>query len=124
MFEKSFFNLETVTCHYIQNITLQKNLVCLAITVLNYKDHTDFYQFLLPLSGDVNVNPVQVQISLAVNTSIWEPFSHKGLHFLNMNIKSLLPKIDELKCIANKTKKTIIGIAELKEVSLPGYDVL
>ena len=70
MFEKSFFNLETVTCYYIQNITLHKNLVCLAITVLNYKDHTDFYQFLSPLSGDVNVNPVQVQISLAVNTSI------------------------------------------------------
>ena len=44
----------------------------------------------------------------------------------------MLPKIDELKCIANKTKATIMGIAESKldhtlpdlKVNLPGYDIL
>ena len=49
-----------------------------------------------------------------------------------MNINSLLPKIDEIKCIANKTNANIIGITESKldhtvpdvEVNLPGYDIL
>ena len=56
----------------------------------------------------------------------------KGLPFLHININSLLPKTDELKCIANKTKATIIGIAESKldhtvpdlKVNLSGYDIL
>ena len=54
----------------------------------------------------------------------------KSLHFLNIN--SLLPKIDELKYIANQAKVVIIGIVESKldhtvpdlEVNLPGYDLL
>ena len=128
-----FFNLETTTsCHYIQHMTLHKNLVCLAITKLKYKDYNNFYQFLLLLSGGVTLNPGPVQISPAVSVNIWEPLNKKGLHFLHININSLLPKIDELKGIANKTKAAIIGITESKldhtvsdlEVNLPGYDIL
>ena len=127
-----FFNLETITlCHYIQHITLHQNLVCLAITNIKYKDYDSFYQFFLLLSGDVSLHPGPVQISLAVIVNIWEPLK-KGVHFLHININSLLSKIDELKCIANKTKGTIIGITESKldhtvpdlEVNLPGYDIL
>ena len=84
------------------------------------------------LSGDVSLNPEPIQISPAVNINIWEPLKKKGLHFLHININSLLPKIDELKCIADKTKAAIIEIAESKlddtvpdlEVNLPGYDIL
>ena len=111
---------------------MHKNLVCLAITNLKYKDYKNFYQFLLLLSEDVSLNPVPVQISPAVNASIWEPLNKKGLQFLLININSLLPKIDELKGIANKTKVAIIGTTESKldhtvpnlKVNLPGYDVL
>ena len=40
----AFFNLKIITsCHYIQHITLHKNLVCLAITNLKYKDYKNFY---------------------------------------------------------------------------------
>ena len=67
-----------------------------------------------------------------MNINIWEPLNKKDLHFLHININSLLPKTDELKCIANKTKAAIIGIMESKldhtvpdlEVNLPGYDIL
>ena len=108
---------------------MHQNLVCLAITKPKYKDYNNFYQFLLPLSGDVSLNPGPVQISLAVNINIWEPFNKNGLHFVHININSLLPKTDELKCIANKA--TIIGITESKidhtvpdlEVRLPKYDI-
>ena len=48
-----FFNLEIITsCHYIQHIILHRNLVCLAITNLTYRNYNRFYQFLLLLSGD------------------------------------------------------------------------
>ena len=85
------------------------------------------------LSGDVSLNPGPVQISLAVNVNIWEPLNKNGLHFFHININSLLPKIDELlRCIANKTKATVIGITESKfehtvsdlEVNFPRYDSL
>ena len=54
------------------------------------------------------------------------------MYFLHININSLLPKTDELKCMANETKAAIIGIMESKidhtvpdlEVNLPGYDIL
>ena len=67
-----------------------------------------------------------------MNVNIWEPLNKKGLHFLHISINSLLPKIDELKCIANNTKATIIGITETKldhtvpelDVNIPGYDIL
>ena len=68
----------------------------LAITNLKYKDN-NFYQFLLLLSGDISLNPGPVQIYPAVNVNIWKPLNKKGLHFLHININSLLPKIDELK---------------------------
>ena len=56
----------------------------------------------------------------------------KRLHFVPININSLIPKIDELKCFANKTKPTIIGRSESKfdhtipdlEVNIPRYDIL
>ena len=65
-----------------------------------------------------------------MNVNIWEPLNKKGLHFLHIN--SLLPKIGELKCIANKTKAAITGVTESKldhtvtdlKVNLPGYDIL
>ena len=65
------------------------------------------YQFLLLLLEDLSVNPGPVQISPAVNVNIWEPLNKKDFHFLHININSLLPKTDELKCI-----------------KLPGYDIL
>ena len=76
------FNLETITsCHYIQYITLHKNLVCLVITNLKYKDYNNFYQFLLLLSGELYLNPGSVQISPAMNVNIWEPLNTKRFAF-------------------------------------------
>ena len=128
-----FFSLETISsCHYIQHIALHKSFVCVAVTNLKHKDYNNSYQFLLLLSGDVSLNPGLFQISPALKTNIWKLLNKKGLHFLHININSLLPKIDELKCIANNAKAAIIEITESKldhtipdlEVDLPGYDIL
>ena len=73
-----FFNLQTIASyHYIQYVTLHKNLVCLAITTLKYKNYKNSYQFLLLLSGDVSLNPAPVQISPVWNTNNWEPLNKK-----------------------------------------------
>ena len=62
---------------------------------------------------------------------MWNPFKKRGLHFLHLNIYSLLPKIDELRLIAKNSNAAIIGIAESKldktvldnEVKIDGYEL-
>ena len=44
----------------------------------------------------------------------WKAFQRKGLHFLHLNVNSLLPKIDEVKLTENKSNATILGISETK----------
>ena len=131
--KNDFFNLENlISCRHIQHITLHKNFVFLAVTNLKYKNYTNFYKFLLLLSGEISLNPGPVQRSSDISSTIWEPLNKKGLHFLHININSLLSKKDEIRCIANKTKAAIIGKAESKldhtlpdsEVNYPGYDIL
>ena len=67
---------------------LHRNLVCLAITNLKYRNYNSFYQYLSLLPGDVSLNPGPVQISLPVNVNIWEPFNKKGLHFLQFTSRN------------------------------------
>ena len=133
MFNKLVFQLRNyniVSLYSIYNIVSKFSLFgCYQSKI---QDYNNFYQFVLLLSGDVSLNPGPVQISAAVNVNIWEPLNKKRLHFLHIYINRLLPKIDELECIANKTKATIIGITESKldhnvpdlEVNLPGYEIL
>ena len=119
-----------MTSYSTHNIT--QKFCFLAVTNLRHKNYTNFYKFLLLLSGDVSLNPGPVQSSPDISSTIWEPLNKKGLHFLHININSLLLKKDEIRCIANKTKAAIIGILESKldhtvpdsEVNFPGYDIL
>ena len=67
---------------------------------------------LLLLSGYISLNPVPT--SNSVSQSFWKPFQNKGLHFLHLNINSILPKLDELKTITGNTKAVIIRITESK----------
>ena len=129
-----FFNLETLTCCHIQHITLHKNFAILAVTNLKYKNYTNYYKFLLLLTGDVSLNTGTVERSPDISSTMWKPLNKnkKGLHFLHININSLLSIKDEVRCIANKTKAAIIGITESKlyhtvpdsKVNFPGYKTL
>ena len=113
------------------NIT-KKICFFLAVTNLKCKNYTNFRKFLLLLSGDVSLNTEPIQRSPDINSTIWEPLNKKGLHFLHVNINSLLSKKYEIRCIARKTKVAIIGITESKldhtvpnvKVNLPSYDIL
>ena len=60
-----------------------------------------------------------------------ESIQKRGLHFLHLNINSLLPKIDELRLIAKNSNPAIIGITESKldksildnEIKIDGYEL-
>ena len=67
---------------------------------------------LLLLSGDISLNSGPTPNS--VSKSFWKHFENKGVHFLHLNINSILLKLDELKTIAGNTKAAIIGIKESK----------
>ena len=53
------------------------------------------YQFLIILSGDISLSPGPSQY-LQDNEYKFEPFHKRGLHFLHINVNSLLLEIDEI----------------------------
>ena len=67
------------------------------------------------LLGDLDNQISTTPIENSSNTeNTWKSFEKRGLHFIHLNINSLLDKIDELRFIAEKSKPTIIGITESK----------
>ena len=62
----------------------------------------------------------------------WDIFKERGMHFIHVNITSLLSKIDEVRYIASITNASIIGINETKldetiwssELEVNGYDLV
>ena len=65
-------------------------------------------------------------------TDNWKVFNKRGLHFIHLNINSVLSKIDELRIIVNKSKASVIGITESKldktvldgEINIDGYELV
>ena len=51
-------------------------------------------------------------LSKNVSRNDWDVFRKRGMHFIHLNINSLLPKIDEVHYIPNITNASIIGISE------------
>ena len=90
-----------------------------------------FYHLLILVSGDVNLNAGPSQY-LPDNDHKFEPFHERGLHFLHINVNSLLSKIDELRDVVGHTKPAILGITESKldssvsdqEVDISCYSIL
>ena len=84
----------------------------LVISKIKPKNYVLFCQAQLLLSGDIHPNPGPPQASKFDN--IWKPFAKSGLHFIHININSLIPKIDEIRSIAYSTNAAITGITESK----------
>ena len=90
-----------------------------------------FYHLLILLSGNVSLNHGPSQY-LPDNDNKFEPFHKGGLHFLHINVNSLLSNIDELRDVVDHTKPAILGINESKlgssvfdqEVNISGYSIL
>ena len=113
-----------------------------AISQLQIKNKS-FFKHLLLLSGDIEVNPGPVQFSPDAQNGIpstqakngldkFEMLNKRGLHFLHVNINSVLPKLEEIRYIARSVNLSVIGLSESKldnsvndnEISIPGYDIM
>ena len=79
-----------------------------------YCNSNSYHRLLLLLSGDISLNPGPFHNLQPLDQNEWNIFKHRGLHFLHLNINSLLPKIDELRHIARLTNAAAIGIPESK----------
>ena len=65
-----------------------------------------FYRILLLLLGDISFNPGPKNNLQPLHSNKWNAFKS--------NIKSLFPKIDELRYMANYSNAAVIGISESK----------
>ena len=49
-----------------------------------------------------------------VSNDAWNIFQKRSVHFIHLNINSLLSKIDRIHYIAEVTNATVIGLSEIK----------
>ena len=90
----------------------QSELNIFIISIFRFKNDNSFYPLLLLLSGDISLNLGPFSNRQLFKLEEWQAFSNRRLHLINLNINSLLPKIDELRDIAKRTKASVIGISE------------
>ena len=110
--QKEFFTIETIKeLNNTSMLFLKSNYYMLVISKIKPKNHFLFFRIQLLLSGDVHPNPGP-QVPQFAKT--WAPFKKSGLHFIHININSLLTKIDEIRSIALNTNAAVIGITESK----------
>ena len=102
---KFFFSFESLKIY--DNITssnLKINFIFFTVYLSKCKNQEKYFNMILLVSDDISLNP-----GYPHNTSIdgisWNVFNKKGMHFLHINVKSLLPKIEEMRFIAKSLKQ-------------------
>ena len=55
----------------------------------------------------------QLDTLSVVSNDAWNIVQKRGMHFIHLNINSILPKIDEIRYIAKLTNPALIGLSEL-----------
>ena len=128
-----FFTLEFIyTCD--DPISFCSNYLCKfhLIPKLKRINSKIFLRILLLLSGDISLNPGPAYNNQSLHSNEWNVFRSKGIHLIHLNVNSLLPKVDEIRYIAERTKAAVIGITESKldesifqsEIQIDNYDLL
>ena len=85
-----------------------------SVSKLEYKNLNSFSQMLLLLSGNISTNLGFFHQDTMQYSSEWNVFRSRGLHFIHLNINSLLSKIEELSYIATSIDTAVIAICESK----------
>ena len=108
-----------------------KNYSCYhCLNEIEEANHLDELPF---LDNDLedDIIPEDSFVDLPESKIDWEIFKKRGLHFVHINVNSLLTKIDELRYIAQKSEVSVIGISESKlyqsildgEIDIEGYEL-
>ena len=128
-----FFTSDFIdTCEDTQSLITQLTINHYSISRLKYQNLNSFSHLLLLISSDISLNPGPVHQDTLQCLIEWNVFKNRGLHFIHLNINSLLPKIDELRYIAKSNNAGVIGICESKlnaslldpEISINNHKIL
>ena len=119
-------------CDDFQFLVTQMNSTFYSVFKLRYRNLNSYFHLLILLSGDISLNPGPTHQHKLQRLNEWNIFKSRGLHFIHLNINSLLPKIEEFRIIAKSTNATIIGISESKlhqsvlepEIEIDNYKIL
>ena len=99
---------------------------------MKYRNFNSYFHLLKLLSGDISLNPGPTHQHKLQCLNERNIFKSKGLHFIHLNIDSLLPKIEELRIIAKSSNDAIIGNSESKldesvlepEIEIDDYKII
>ena len=116
----------------LDNFRLNYSFKIFTISNIKRLNNKSFYHILLLLSGDIRLNPGPKKNLQPLDSNEWNVFKTKRLHPIHLNINSLLPKIVELRYIANSSYAAVIGISESthngsvlqSEIQINNYDLL
>ena len=109
-FASEFINI----CDDFQFSVTRINSAFYSVSKLEYRNLNSYFHLLILLSGDISLNPGPNHQHKLQCLNEWNIFKSRGLHFIHLNINSLLPKIEELRIIGKSTNAAIIGISETK----------
>ena len=127
------FASEFITiCDDFQFSVTQMNSTFYSASKLKYRNLNPFFHLLILLSDDISLNAGPNHRHKLQCLNKWNILKSRGLHFIHLNINSLLPKIEELRIIAKSANAVIIGISESKldesvlepEIQIDNYKIL
>ena len=138
-FKIKFFNkIQFFTLEFIHTsddlISFRFNYLCKSHTIpkVQQKNNKSFLRILLLLSGAISLNLGPFYNNQPLHSNELNIFRSRGIHLIHLNVNSFLPKIDEMRYIAESTRATVIGITESKlnesvfqlEIQIDNYDLL
>ena len=109
-FASEFMNI----CDDFEFSVTRMNSAFYSVFKLEYRNLNSYFHLLILLSGDISLNPGSNHQHKLQCLNEWNIFKSRGLHFIHLNINSLLPKIEEVRIIAKSTNAAIIRISESK----------
>ena len=89
-------------------------LMLFVLSKIKCRNKASVFKLLLLLLGDISLNLALSHMNQHLSNNKWDIFKAQGLHFIYININSLLPKIEELHFIACLPNAAVIWISESK----------
>ena len=71
-------------------------------------NNKSFHHILLLFPDDISLNPGPIYNSQSSCSNEWKVFLAKGINLIHLNVNSLLPKIDEIRCITAHINAAVI----------------
>ena len=130
---KVFFSIELINIS--NQLSNQTQYLYLQLDSLNklrcLKNHSLYLKLILLFSSDISLNPGPNRTNHQLTENL-KVFKNWGLHFIHLNIDSLLSIPDELRVSLKASNTTVVGITELKlddsinncEICIEGYDIV